>query len=144
MCKPRAGPESIGHNGSGRRDALFPHWVAPDLAIGHHVAQLGREFAVTDGADSLPSVTTIPSGLFDDRQRDPLAFLGGSRLVLRLIAAIDLRVLKGVRQEQVVAHAERIGILQVFAEVGLGVFGDAQFVFGAAQRRLYAATASPR
>ena len=54
MCRPRPGPKAPlpGRRGAGLvLDAV--HGVAPDLAIGHHLSELGRDFAIFDDADRL-------------------------------------------------------------------------------------------
>ena len=68
-------------------------------------------------------------GLFDDVQCDFLVLGDGPLLVLRLGAAVDLRVAQRMGQEQIVAHAVFIVILDIFAEIAFRMLDRAELVF---------------
>jgi hypothetical protein len=68
-------------------------------------------------------------GFFDDVQCDFLVLGNGALLVLRLSAAVDLRVAQRVGQEQIMAHTVFVVILDVLAEIAFRMLDGAELVF---------------
>jgi hypothetical protein len=73
-------------------------------------------------------------GLFDDMQRNFVVFARHPLLVLRLLAAVDLRIAERVRQEQVVDFAISVIILEILAEIALRMLDGAELVLQVQRR----------
>ena len=74
----------------------------------------GRELLAAGDDDAV-------SGLLDDVQRNLHVLAHFAPLVLRLLAAVDLRIAQRMGEEQVVAQAVFVVVLQVLAEIAFGM-----------------------